>query len=575
MSICQHTSGAPGHCYGMSTTVILNKVNALNLSSFTATETVRKATLNEFTKSIICYWQVTQNFEGPSASIQKYLSKTTTEKLDLLEEKASAVKNGGSPVLFGFDIAGWGSHAVVAYAVDSGSFTSSASGRRYNHRVSIYDCNVVNWNEDYCLLFNEGTDEWEIPHYTGAISTNSGASLILCTNELSVIDAKDYTEGLFNYVAELQYKNRTKAKLTDNATNQTWTIDGNTGNVAGGTDLIAYHDFGTIESGIMPALNIVLPDEDASYTLVADSGDGKELDFSILYDDKYLSFSSSAAEGATFGVDQTLSLIGNEGDFEITIADDTIPDGEFHTYTLTGDNIGDIVISVVDDGLSITGDDLGGLTITAADDLTSNTLVVKDNVTSVDVERKGSELVVADPGNGTTRFDDVPADAYYYDAVVWAVANDITSGTSATTFSPNDPCTRAQIVTFLWRAAGSPTVNASNPFTDVAKGKYYYDAVLWAVENGITSGTTATTFSPDKECTRAEAVTFLYRAKSSPVASGTNSFTDVASDAWYANAVQWAVNTNVTAGTSSTTFSPNQTCTRAQIVTFLYRDRKG
>lgn len=178
-------------------------------------------------------------------------------------------------------------------------------------------------------------------------------------------------------------------------------------------------------------------------------------------------------------------------------------------------------------------------------------------------------------GNPDNPFKDVSVGEYYYDAVLWAAANGITAGTSSTTFSPDNPCTRAQIVTFLWRAVGSPTVNASNPFRDVAEGMYYYDAVLWAVENGITSGTSSTTFSPDKECTRAEAVTFLYRAKKSPAVSGTNNFTDLTSGAYYINAVQWAVNTGVTSGTSSTAFSPDQTCTRAQIVTFLYRDREG
>ena len=170
-------------------------------------------------------------------------------------------------------------------------------------------------------------------------------------------------------------------------------------------------------------------------------------------------------------------------------------------------------------------------------------------------------------------FTDVPANAYYADAVAWAVVNGITSGTGSGTFSPESNCTRAQIVTFLWRAADSPTVNASNPFKDVAESDYYYNAVLWAVQNGITSGTSTTTFSPNDTCTRAQAVTFLYRAKNSPTVSGSNSFTDLTSGAYYINAVQWAVNTGVTSGTSSTTFSPDQTCTRAQIVTFLYRDR--
>lgn len=169
-------------------------------------------------------------------------------------------------------------------------------------------------------------------------------------------------------------------------------------------------------------------------------------------------------------------------------------------------------------------------------------------------------------------FTDVYEGAYYADAVEWAVANGITSGTSATTFSPDASCTRAQMVTFLWRAAGSPAPAATiNPFTDVDSGAYYYDAVLWAVEQGITSGTSATTFAPDAAVTRGQTVTFLYRAAGAPAVSGSSAFTDVAADAYYASAVVWAVSEGVTNGTSATTFSPDADCTRAQIVTFMYR----
>ena len=168
-------------------------------------------------------------------------------------------------------------------------------------------------------------------------------------------------------------------------------------------------------------------------------------------------------------------------------------------------------------------------------------------------------------------FVDVPANAYYADAVAWAVEQGITSGTSATTFSPDASCTRAQMVTFLWRAAGSPKATGSNPFTDLQTDAYYYDAVLWAVENGITSGTSATTFGPDATVTRGQTVTFLYRANGSPAVSG-NSFADVSADAYYADAVAWAVAEGITSGTGDNMFSPNADCTRGQIVTFLYRD---
>ena len=169
-------------------------------------------------------------------------------------------------------------------------------------------------------------------------------------------------------------------------------------------------------------------------------------------------------------------------------------------------------------------------------------------------------------------FVDVPASAYYYDAVLWAAEQGITSGTDATHFSPDGVCTRAQAVTFLWRAAGGPAPSATAmPFTDVAADSYYYNAVLWAMENGITVGTSSTTFSPDLNCSRAQIMTFLWRSEKSPAAGSVNPFTDVSADAYYADAVLWAVKESVTNGTSSATFSPDADCTRAQIVTFIWR----
>ena len=169
-------------------------------------------------------------------------------------------------------------------------------------------------------------------------------------------------------------------------------------------------------------------------------------------------------------------------------------------------------------------------------------------------------------------FNDVKKGAFYYDAVLWAVENEVTAGTTDTTFSPNDGCTRAQIVTFLYRAAGSPKVeNAKNPFSDVSKDSVYYDAIMWAVSEGITAGTTATTFSPNAVCTRAQIVSFLYRASGDAKVKSSTQFTDVPANAWYAEAVAWAVENGITAGTTATTFSPNATCTRAQAVTLIYR----
>ena len=168
-------------------------------------------------------------------------------------------------------------------------------------------------------------------------------------------------------------------------------------------------------------------------------------------------------------------------------------------------------------------------------------------------------------------YRDVSKDSYYYDAVKWAAETGVTTGVGDGLFAPEWVCTRGQIVTFLWRASGSPAPKATElPFTDVAADAYYAQAVLWAVENGITNGTSETTFSPDQTCTRAHAVAFLYRMSGSPAAAG-STFSDVAADAYYRAAVAWAVEKGITNGTSGTTFSPDDTCTRGQIVTFLYR----
>ena len=213
------------------------------------------------------------------------------------------------------------------------------------------------------------------------------------------------------------------------------------------------------------------------------------------------------------------------------------------------------------------------------------------------IDSKGKEIQLTDKGEGKYTFTmpagkvevkatfmednsvlnffyDVPNDAFFYEAVKWAVKSDVTNGLSDTMFGPYESCTRAQIVTFLWRAAGSPEPKTASSFTDVPANAYYAKAVAWAVENGITNGMTATMFAPDATCTRAQSVTFLYRALKGS-ASGSTNFTDVASDAFYADAVNWAVANNVTNGTSNTTFSPNADCTRAEIVTFLYRAYQG
>ena len=276
----------------------------------------------------------------------------------------------------------------------------------------------------------------------------------------------------------------------------------------------------------------------------------------------------------------------------------------FNALSVSGSSVSVSAASAVQQNISVTADKLGStwnsVTVSAAD--TRLTLDVGDssvkvssanNVSATIVgsnvytdKSSGAKSVAVTPGGVTVstasdslsgteetpvRFTDVPDGAYYADAVRWAVENGITTGTGENTFSPDAPCTRAQMVTFLWRANGSPEPKDSgNRFSDVSAGAYYYKAVLWAVENGITTGTGATTFSPDATVTRGQTVTFLHRAAGSPQASGSR-FSDVDSDAYYAAAVAWAVANGITDGVSATSFAPGSPCTRAQIVTFLYR----
>ena len=249
---------------------------------------------------------------------------------------------------------------------------------------------------------------------------------------------------------------------------------------------------------------------------------------------------------ATAGTGGSISPSGNV----------SVREGRDQTFTITPDK-GYAVANVKIDGKSIGA--------------------VK-SYTFENVRRTHTIEVIFMKANGNPQtgvFVDVATGSYYEDAVDWAVENGITKGTDDTHFSPDGICTRAQAATFLWRAAGSPKPETRTmPFTDVPAGSYYYDAVLWAVENGITKGTSNTTFSPNMTCTRAQIVTFLWRSEKSPAAGTANLFVDVKSTVYYADAVLWAVKEDITKGTTNTTFSPDADCTRAQIVTFLWRCKK-
>lgn len=227
------------------------------------------------------------------------------------------------------------------------------------------------------------------------------------------------------------------------------------------------------------------------------------------------------------------------------------------------------------------GYELSALTVTAADGKAVST--TEAGAGRYTFLMPGSKVTVqasftkaaAEPQATGSRFTDVAPGSYYYDAVEWAVEEGITGGRTADQFSPDSPCSRAQVITFLWRAAGSPAPSSrETSFRDAQPGAYYYDAVLWAVEQGITGGRTADTFSPEDTVTRGQTAAFLHRAAGSPAASG-HSFADVSPESYYAEAVQWAAEKGITGGTGGGMFQPGANCTRAQIVTFLYRSQKN
>lgn len=367
-------------------------------------------------------------------------------------------------------------------------------------------------------------------------------------------------------------------------------------NVSGsGDDVSISASGGTVTDAQMESA-VKKADEGSTITIKATSSttvtlpvggmaDAADNDNDVLLDLRYgeVTLSARAIAGMTDGVssndkikvsvanqtsskDETISDLLDKGAavFDVTVEVDGVEIHSFDgtlTITLTVSNLSKIsdphVLHILNNGIKeyYTPDRISGNTITVTGIRNLSTFAVIP----------GSEVPQTNP------FTDVRTSDYYYDAVLWAADNGVTGGTSATTFSPNVTVTRAQMVTFLWRAHGSPKATGANPFTDVSTSDYYYDAVLWAVANGVTSGTSADTFGPDAAVTRAQAVTFQWRAAGSPVVS-CSSFDDVAADAYYANAVAWAVANGITSGTGGSNFSPDVVVTRAQAVTFLWKE---
>ena len=400
------------------------------------------------------------------------------------------------------------------------------------------------------ILRNSGTGGGATS-YTLTFDTNGGSAIAPITQDYgtAITAPADPTKTGYTFVGwtpaiptTMPAENMTiKAKWTVNQ--YTLTFDTNGGSTIApitqdyGTAITAPADptkTGYTFAGWTPAIPATMPAENLTVTAQWRYNGGGSSGYS------YYTIKATAGAGGSISPSGSVS----------------VREGRDQTFTITPDK------SYAVSNVKIDGKSIGAV----------------KSYTFENVRRTHTIEVIFMKANGNPQtgvFVDVATGSYYEDAVDWAVGNGITQGTDDTHFSPDGICTRAQAVTFLWRAAGSPKPETRTmPFADVPVGSYYYDAVLWAVENGIAKGTSDTTFSPNMTCSRAQIVTFLWRSEKSPAAGTANPFADVKSTAYYADAVLWAAKEDITKGTTNTTFSPNADCTRSQIVTFLWRCKK-
>ena len=360
--------------------------------------------------------------------------------------------------------------------------------------------------------------------------------------EQAAVDAM--AEAIEHAIADLQYKDADYTKV-DEALAKANALNKN-----------SYQDFSAVEKAIAD----VVRDKNITEQSKVDAMAKAIEDAIAALVEKPSSSSSSSSSSSRPSYSITTPDKTENG--SVTVTPTSAKRGSIVTITVTPD------AGYVLDELTVTDKDGKELSLTKKSD-TEYTFVMPAGKVEI------TPSFVKQAEEPSRVFVDVKTGDYFYDAVQWAVGKGITNGTSAETFSPEDPCTRAQIVTFLWRAAGSPVVNYAMDLSDVAGDAYYAEAVRWALSEGITTGTSDHTFSPDAVCTREQAVTFLWRAAGSPAVSGESAFEDVGTDAYYARAVAWAAQNGVTNGISQALFGTGNDCTRAQIVTFLYRAQQG
>ena len=449
------------------------------------------------------------------ASCDNYEDFTITLNVTLTEkdDQKSLTITGGTTVVYGQTLqlgtTGGSGTGAVTYAVTNGTgeATIDATGKLTPVKVGTVKVKVTKAAD---ASFNEATStEVEIT-ITRATPTGAPKYTAITTSGKTLADAGLTVTG---------------STLNPNAGTLVW-VD-NAGNVLPGTTAVAANT--TYKWLFTPT--------DANYTTLTGSIE--------------LYHKSSSSGGWYYTYYTIKATAGTNGSISPS-GWTSVRDGWDQTFTITPDK-GYAVAKVLVDGKSVG----------AVKSYTFKNVTKDHTIEAIFMKSNGN------PQTGV--FVDVAEGSYYEEAIDWAVEKGVTNGVSSNMFAPNDPCTRAQIVTFLWRAAGSPAPKSMSSFTDVPADAFYAKAVAWAVENGITSGTGEGKFSPNSTCTRAQAVTFLYRASGSPAVSGSAEFSDVATNAYYADAVAWAAKKGITTGIGGGLFGSDNDCTRGQIVTFLWR----
>ena len=496
----------------------------LTYTAGSSSVTTGTATVNSFTvdSTGMVKYTITGGTDGAVINLpvtidsDNYAGATVNVVITLTakDDQAALTLTGGTTVVYGQTLqlgtSGGSGTGAVTYAVTNGTGQATIDATGLLTPVKVGTVKVTATKAGDASYNSITSAEVEI-HITRATPTGAPKYTAITTSGKTLADAGLTTTG---------------STLNPNAGTLVW-VD-NAGNVLSDTTAVAANT--TYKWLFTPT--------DANYTTLTGSIE--------------LYHKSSSGGGGWYYTYYTIKATAGTNGSISPSGWTSVRDGRDQTFTITPDK-GYAVAKVLVDGKSVG----------AVKSYTFKNVTKDHTIEAIFMKSNGN------PQTGV--FVDVAEGSYYEEAIDWAVEKGITNGVSSNMFAPNDPCTRAQIVTFLWRAAGSPAPKSMSSFTDVPADAFYAKAVAWAVENGITSGTGEGKFSPNSTCTRAQAVTFLYRASGSPAVSGSAEFSDVATNAYYADAVAWAAKKGITTGIGGGLFGSDNDCTRGQIVTFLWR----